>query len=176
MTAGAKALFHRALRTNQDKRVTPHVSWNQHGLTNRTILLRNGRVTGREGTCCTLTMDTYALHFTIDFIFFHLGDIVADVVNHRHVLRPCLASKDTGESLAHTVHQKLAIGPGKVCPTSHSCQVGLPLVGLQTQASQLPIYQLNTEALLFGLSQLHIVFRNLTSKTSPAALNSPPHP
>src|SRR5258708_25015800 len=172
MTAGAEALFHRTLCTNQDKRVTAHVSWNQYRLTNRTILLRNSRVTGGEGTRRTLTMDTYALHFAIDFIFFHLGDIVADVVNHRHALRPCLASKDPGESLAHTVHKSLAIGAAKVGPTSHSCQVGLPLVGLQRQASQLTIHQVKAEVLLLGLCQLHIVFRNLMAKTAAAAVNS----
>src|SRR2546421_2960115 len=60
VAAGAEALFHRTLRTNQDKRVTAHVSWNQYGLPHRTILLWNGRVTGREGTRRPLTMDTYA--------------------------------------------------------------------------------------------------------------------
>src|SRR6266702_7557836 len=126
----AESLLHGTLRPNKYERITAHIAWYEHGLTHCTILFWYSRMTGRKGASRSLAVDTDALQLPIDFVLFHLGDIVTDIVDHRHVLSAGLAAKDAGEVLAHSIHQKLPVGPGKVCCTGHGCKIRLPLVRL----------------------------------------------
>src|SRR5207253_6365250 len=138
----------------QHERVAPHISWNEHGLPYRMVLLRYCRMIGRESPSCSLAMDTQSLHLSIDFVLFHLGDVMAHIVDQRHIFRSSLASKDCCESLAHSIHQQLAVGPGKVRPAGHCREVRLPHVGLQGQTGQLTVYQVEAKVLLLRLREL----------------------
>src|SRR5437667_5677755 len=61
----AESLLHGTLRPNEYKRITAHIAWYEHGLTNRTILLRHSRMSSRKGTSRSLAVDTDALHLPV---------------------------------------------------------------------------------------------------------------
>src|ERR1051326_532340 len=109
----------------EDERITAHIARYNHGPIDCMILPRHSRMARRKGTGRTLAVDADTLQLPIDFVLFHLGDVVTDVVDHRHLLRASLATKDAGEGLADSIHQQLAVGPGEVGCTGHGGKIRL---------------------------------------------------
>src|ERR1700730_6636199 len=126
---------------------------------------------GRKSASRPLAMDTDPLHHAIHFVLLHFGDVVADIINHRHIPGTRLASKHAGEGLPHAVHQQLAVGPGKVGTAGHRRKVCLALYGLQGQTGQLPVNQVETKVTLPGLVQLDIVLSYLVPKAATATVD-----
>src|SRR2546421_8352904 len=62
VTAGAEALLHRTLGSNQYEGVAAHVAGDKNRLADGAILFRDGWVAGREGTRRAFAVDTEALH------------------------------------------------------------------------------------------------------------------
>ena len=128
MAAGAEALLHRALRANQHKRVTAHITRNEHRLTNRAVLLRNRGMSGGKGSGRALAMDTDTLHLPIDLILLHLGDVVAHIVDHRQIFGRALRPKTDWKAcrtpcinnwrLAQAKLAAQAIAPRYACPSA----------------------------------------------------------
>src|SRR5947209_20628294 len=77
------------------------------------------------------------------------------------LFRSRLAPKDAGKRLAHPVHEQLTVRPGKVCTTGHCTKVCFPQIGLQRQACQLAVYQVETKVLLLRLGYLYGVLSHL---------------
>src|SRR5947209_12731262 len=81
------------------------------------------------------------------------------------LFRSRLAPKDAGKRLAHPVHEQLTVGPGKVSTTGHCTKVCFPQIGLQRQACQLTVNQVETKVLLLRLGYLDEILRHLMSET-----------
>src|SRR5436305_1485169 len=148
VAAGAEALLHRTLGSNQYEGVTAHVAGDKNRLADGAIRFRDGRVTGGDGRRRAFAVDTELLHLSIDLVFLHLGDVVADVIDHRHVSGACLAPEHARERLPYSVHQQLTVGPGKVRATGHGREIGLPFFRLQRETGQLAVYQVETKVVL----------------------------
>ncbi len=171
MAGCAESLLHRALGAYQHKRVTAHIARNEHRLSHRAILLRHRRMTRRKGARCSLAMHTQPLYQPIYLVLLHLGDVVADIVDQRHLLGARLPPEHTCKGLPHTMHQQLPVRPGKVRTTRHRRKVGLPIIGLQGQTCQLPVHQVKSIVLLLVFGKPHVILSYLVSEPARATVN-----
>src|SRR5260370_33009053 len=127
MTGCTETLLHRTWCPDQDKRVADQVTREEDGLAYGAIFLRHSGVTRRKRTRRSFAMNADTPHLLIGFVFFHLGDVVAYVVDQCQILGTCLTPKDSSKGLPHPVHPQLPVRPGKLGATSHGCKVRLPV-------------------------------------------------
>ena len=119
----------------------------------------------------TLAMYAYSAFLSIDFVLLEFGDVVTDIVNQRHFFGSRFASEDAGESLTHSMHEQLAVGPGEVGSAGHGGHVGFAFFGLQGQTGKLTINQLEAITGLFDFGQLDVIFGDLMPEAATSAVN-----
>ena len=119
MTGRTKGLFHAALLAHQHPTGTSHVSWNQHGLTDRAVLRGNLAMVRWKGTSRTFAMDPELPAFAAQIMFFEFGDVVCYVVNQAHLELLRSPPKHGRKRLASLNHQELSIAPGEVRGSTH---------------------------------------------------------
>ena len=101
-------------------------------------------------------------------MFFPLGHVVGDVVDHAHL--GGLAEK-TLEGAAGEVGDALAVGPGEVGGGGHGAQVVAALGGVDRDAGQLPVGQLDVVA-AHGLAHLlEVVGADLVAEAARAGVD-----
>src|SRR5437762_9454826 len=106
VAAGAEALLHRPLIADQHKRIASHVAGDEHWLTHGAILRGYSRMFSWKCTSRSFAMNAEALQLPIDLVLLDLGDVMAYIVDKRHLLGARLATEDAGERLAYSLHQE----------------------------------------------------------------------
>src|SRR5438270_12356313 len=72
VAAGAEALLHRTLGSNQYEGVAAHVAGDKNRLADGAILFWDGRVTGGDGTGRNLAVDTGPQYLCIDLVLLRI--------------------------------------------------------------------------------------------------------
>ena len=80
-----------------------------------------------KGPRCALSMNTQTSLLTINRMIFHLGDVVADIVNQRETEILGADIESFHESLFSLAHNHLSIGPSIVRRRSHRRKIVLTL-------------------------------------------------
>ena len=98
---------------------------------------------GREGTGRPLAVDAQTGLLSADAVRLHLGDIVADVVDHLDPELPRPSLEDLLERQTNPVGDELAVGEGEVGGGVHRPHVALPLLRLDRSAAQLRVRKID---------------------------------
>mmetsp|Transcript_94914 Transcript_94914/g.226019 ORF Transcript_94914/g.226019 Transcript_94914/m.226019 type:complete len:221 (-) Transcript_94914:688-1350(-) len=139
MAGAAKCFSHAFVGTSQHVRAGSHGASDDDGLAGQLIIHRNQWVVRRKGSGGAFSVHQQLLALAIYEMFFHLGDIVGDIVNNMHIQIFRRLIEDLGESLACQESHRRAVHPGVVGSCRHALQIVLTLVRLYSGTCQLTV-------------------------------------